>query len=126
MKRRLILNALLFCVSASMVAQTSNKLTLDARMQVEKHQVAKRTRAAAAASAGTLSAIIKLDETRADKTLVVPKDETMGRVRAAENFVKTLQKREKPLNTPDEAVRLMKIIDAIYASAKTGAPVRIR
>ena len=64
--------------------------------------------------------------TRADKTLAVPKDETMGRVRAAENFVKTLQKREKPLNTPDEAVRLMKIIDAIYASAKTGAPVRIR
>ena len=69
MKKRLILNALLFCVSTSMVAQTSNKLTLDARMQVEKHQVAKRTRAAAAASAGTLSAIIKLDETRADKTL---------------------------------------------------------
>ena len=64
--------------------------------------------------------------TRADKTLAVPKDETRGRVRAAENFVKTLQKREKPLNTPDEAVRLMKIIDAIYASAKTGAPVRIR
>ena len=53
-------------------------------------------------------------------------DETMGRVRAAENFVRTLQKREKPLNTPDEAVKLMKIIDAIYASAKTGAPVRIR
>lgn len=69
MKKRLILNALLFCVSTSMVAQTSNKLTLDARMQVEKHQVAKRTRAVAAASAGTLSAIIKLDETRADKTL---------------------------------------------------------
>ena len=62
----------------------------------------------------------------ADKTLAIAKDETMGRVRAAENFVKTLQKREKPLNTPDEAVRLMKIIDAIYASAKTGAPVRIR
>jgi len=69
MKKRLILNALLFCVSTSMVAQTSNKLTLDARMQVEKHQAAKRTRAAAAASAGTLSAIIKLDETCADKTL---------------------------------------------------------
>jgi hypothetical protein len=34
MKRRLILNALLFCVSTSMVAQTSNKLTLDAQMQV--------------------------------------------------------------------------------------------
>ena len=56
----------------------------------------------------------------ADKVLSVAKDETMGRVRSAENFVLTLQKREKPFNTPDEAVRLMKIIDAIYASAKTG------
>lgn len=62
----------------------------------------------------------------ADKTLAVTKDLTMGRVRAAENFVRTLQKKEKPINTPDEAVKLMKIIDAVYASAKTGAPVRIR
>ena len=62
----------------------------------------------------------------ADRTISVAKDETMGRIRAAENFIMTLQKREKPLNTPDEAVKLMKIIDAIYASAKTGAPVRIR
>ena len=66
MKRQLLLNALLFCISTSVMAQTS-KLTLDARMQVEKHQVAKRTRAAA--SVETLNAIIKLDETRADKTL---------------------------------------------------------
>lgn len=69
MKKRLILNALFFCVSISMVAQTSNKLTLDARMQVERHLAAKRTSAVAAASAGTLNGIIKLDETRADKTL---------------------------------------------------------
>ena len=69
MKKRLILNALLFCVSTSMVAQTSNKLTLDARMQVERHQAAKLTNAVAATSAGTLNGIIKLDETRADKTL---------------------------------------------------------
>lgn len=61
-----------------------------------------------------------------DKVFPPVKDETMGRVRAAENFILTLQKREKPLNTPDEAVKLMKVIDAIYASAKTGAPVRIR
>ena len=61
-----------------------------------------------------------------DKVLSVAKDETMGRVGAAQNFILTLQKKAKPLNTPDEAVRLMKIIDAIYASAKTGAPVRVR
>ena len=69
MKRRLILNALLICVSTFMVAQTSNKLTLDALMQVERHQAAKRTRTVAAKSAGTLNAIIKLDEAHADKTL---------------------------------------------------------
>ena len=69
MKRLLILNALLICVSTFMMAQTSNKLTLDARMQVERHQAAKRTGTVAATSAGTLNAIIKLEETHADKTL---------------------------------------------------------
>lgn len=64
--KRLLINALLFCATASVMAQGS-KLTLDARMQVERHQVAKRTRAAA--SVETLNAIIKLDETCTDKTL---------------------------------------------------------
>ena len=69
MKRLLILNALLICVSTFMMAQTSNKLTLDALMQVESHQAAKGTKVAAATSAGTLNAIIKFDEAHADKTL---------------------------------------------------------
>ena len=63
---------------------------------------------------------------RADKTLTVKPDEAMGRVRAATNFVRAVEGREKPLNTPEQAIKLMKIIDAIYASAKTKAPVRIR
>ena len=63
---------------------------------------------------------------RADKTLKVEKDEMMGRVRAAENFINVVLKKEKPFNSPDEAVKLMKIVDAIYASAKSGAPVRIK
>ncbi len=63
---------------------------------------------------------------RVDKTLKVKPDEAMGRVRAATNFVMTLRGRENPLNTPDQAVKLMKIIDAIYASAKTKAPVKIK
>ena len=62
----------------------------------------------------------------ADRTIPAAKDETMGRVRAAENFIATVARREKPLNSPDEAVKLMKIIDAIYASAKTGVPVKVR
>lgn len=63
---------------------------------------------------------------RADRELEVEKDEAMGRVRSAENFVLAVLKKEKPLNVPSEAVKLMKIVDAIYASAKKGAPVRIR
>ena len=62
----------------------------------------------------------------ADKKILAAKDEAMGRILAAENFILTLQKKDKPLNTPDEAVKLMKIIDAIYASARTGAAVRVR
>ena len=62
---------------------------------------------------------------RVDKTLTVKPDEAMGRVRAATNFVMTLRGKEKPLNTPDQAVKLMKIIDAVYASATRKAPVKI-
>ena len=63
---------------------------------------------------------------RIDKTLKVKPDETMGRVRAATNFIRTLQGKEEPLNTPDQAVKLMKIIDAIYASAAKKAPIKVR
>ncbi|MBQ9741055.1 MAG: Gfo/Idh/MocA family oxidoreductase [Kiritimatiellae bacterium] len=62
----------------------------------------------------------------ADKTIKVEKDQMMGRVRAAENFINVILKKEKPLNSPDEAVRLMKIVDAIYASAKSGAPIKLK
>jgi predicted dehydrogenase len=63
---------------------------------------------------------------RIDKALKVKPDEAMGRVRAATNFIKTLLGKEAPLNTPDEAIKLMKIIDAIYASAARKAPVKIK
>ncbi len=58
--------------------------------------------------------------------IIVEKDETMGRVGSAANFVRTLDGKEKPLNTPDQAVALMKIIDAVYESARKGKPVEIR
>ena len=41
----------------------------------------------------------------------------MGRIRSAENFVRTINMKS-PLNTPEQALGLMKIIDATYASAK--------
>lgn len=60
-----------------------------------------------------------------NKSIIVEKDETMGRVRAASNFIKAIEGKEKPLNTIDQAVKLMKIVDAIYQSAQSGAPVKI-
>lgn len=60
-----------------------------------------------------------------NRSIVVPPDESMGRLRSAANFIKTVEGSEAPLNTPDQAVALMKIIDATYKSATSGKPVKI-
>ena len=60
-----------------------------------------------------------------NRSIVVPADETMGRVRSAVNFVRTLEGAEQPLNTPDQALSLLKIIDGAYKSAATGRPVAL-
>ena len=62
---------------------------------------------------------------RKDRSPTKKRDEAMGRIRSAENFVRVLQGREEPLTKPCEAVKLMKIVDAIYASASTGKPVSL-
>jgi len=62
---------------------------------------------------------------RKDGPLTTKRDEAMGRIRAAENFIRVLQGREDPLTDPSEAVTLMKIVDAIYRSSKTSRPVRV-
>jgi len=49
----------------------------------------------------------------------------MGRINSAANFIESIEGRSKPLNTPDQALILMKIIDAVYESAATGAPVAV-
>ena len=58
-----------------------------------------------------------------NRTVVTEECEDMGRVRSATNFILAIEGKEAPLNTPDQALSLMKIIDAIYESAKTGQPV---
>jgi len=58
-----------------------------------------------------------------NRAVTVPADETMGRVRSAENFVRVVEGEEKPLNTPDEALTLMRIVDGAYKSASTRRPV---
>ncbi len=60
-----------------------------------------------------------------NRSVIVPPDETMGRSRSAMNFIRTIEGREKPLNTPAEAVSLMRIIDGAYASARSGKPVKL-
>lgn len=60
-----------------------------------------------------------------NRDIAVPADEAMGRVRSASNFVLALEGKEPPLNTPDQALTLMKIIDGAYKSAATGKPVAL-
>ncbi len=60
-----------------------------------------------------------------NRSIVVTPDPTMGRVRSAMNFVRAIEGTEKPLNTPDEALSLMRIIDGAYTSAATGKPVAV-
>lgn len=60
-----------------------------------------------------------------NRSVVVEPCEDMGRVRSAANFVYTIEGKEAPLNTPVEALNLMKIVDGVYESARTGAPVSL-
>ena len=58
-----------------------------------------------------------------NRTIVVEECEDMGRIRSAANFIGAIEGKEEPLNTPDQALALMTVIDALYESAKTGAPM---
>ena len=60
-----------------------------------------------------------------NRSIIVPEDAPMGRVRSAMNFIRTLEGTEAPLNTPDQALKLMTVIDAAYKSATTGKPVAL-
>lgn len=60
-----------------------------------------------------------------NRTITTPECEDMGRIGSAANFIETIEGRAHPLNTPDEALKLMRIIDAIYESARSGAPVAL-
>jgi len=61
----------------------------------------------------------------ADTVIPCAADPAMGRIASAAAFVAACQGAETPLGTPDEAVALMRIIDAIYASAAQGVPISL-
>jgi predicted dehydrogenase len=60
-----------------------------------------------------------------NRSIVTPECEDMGRIGSAANFIDAINGAAEPLNTPDQALKLMKIIDAIYQSASTGQAVAI-
>jgi predicted dehydrogenase len=49
----------------------------------------------------------------------------MGRIDSAANFIQAIEGSAAPLNNAGEALKLMRIIDAIYQSAAAGAPVAL-
>jgi len=63
------------------------------------------------------------DGERHDETIEVEECEDMGRIRSASNFILAIEGKEDPINVPSEALVLMKIIEAVYKSAETNAPV---
>ena len=60
-----------------------------------------------------------------NRAIIPERCEDMGRIGSATNFIAALRGEEAPLNTPDQALRLMRIIDAVYQSAKTARPVSL-
>lgn len=60
-----------------------------------------------------------------DQTIEVEPCEDMGRSRSAANFVASIEGTEEPLNTPSQALSLMRVIDALYESADTNQPVML-
>ncbi len=62
---------------------------------------------------------------RVDQTIDVEECEDMGRISSAANFIEVIEGKAAPLNTPDQALSLMRVIDAAYKSATSGQPVAI-
>jgi predicted dehydrogenase len=58
-----------------------------------------------------------------NRDIITEKDESMGRIGQAANFIDAIGGKEKPLNTAEEALILMKIVDALYESAASKKPV---
>ena len=55
----------------------------------------------------------------------IEKDESMGRIGNASNFIYSIGGTAQALNTPEEALVLMRIIDALYESASTKKPIKL-
>ncbi|MEM9940311.1 MAG: Gfo/Idh/MocA family oxidoreductase [Planctomycetota bacterium] len=73
----------------------------------------------------TCEIYIQENDKSINKTMDLEECEDMGRSRSAANFVLAIEGKEEPLNTPSQALALMKVIDAVYASAESGQPISL-
>jgi len=73
----------------------------------------------------TCEIYVQEDGKSVNQTIEVEECEDMGRINSAANFVETIDGKAEPLNTPDQALNLMKVIDAIYESSKTGQGIAL-
>lgn len=60
-----------------------------------------------------------------NQTIEVAACEDMGRIQSAANFIESIEGTAEPLNRPAEALTLMRVIDALYASAGQGQPIAL-
>jgi predicted dehydrogenase len=60
-----------------------------------------------------------------NREVIVSPDTSMGRIGAVVNFVQTIEGKAKPLSNAAEGVKLMQIIEAIYTSSQSKAPVDV-
>lgn len=60
-----------------------------------------------------------------NRVLEILPDESMGRLASTRNFILALEGKEEALNDPSQAVRLMRIVDAVYTSAAQGKPIQL-
>ncbi|MGJ8695122.1 MAG: Gfo/Idh/MocA family protein [Verrucomicrobiaceae bacterium] len=60
-----------------------------------------------------------------NRTIEVEECEDMGRINSAANFVEAIDGKAEPLNTPEQALALMQVIDAMYKSAETGKAINL-
>ena len=73
----------------------------------------------------TCELYLQEDGKSVNETIEVEECEDMGRINSAANFIEVIDGKAEPLNTLDQALSLMKIIDAAYESAASGKPVAI-
>ncbi len=74
-------------------------------------------------SMDTLSLFTEEFGRQVNREVITEKDETMGRIANAASFVECIMGNKEPLNTPQEALALMTITDAMYESARTNSAV---